>query len=70
MNEKVTLTEEQVEHWRKVLFGVIGVYALIMPAEKIQMFHELLTVEIDALTGELVPWQGGDETADKQEGKS
>ena len=34
------LTDEQVENWRKVLLGMIGPYALIMPREDIQAFRE------------------------------
>lgn len=38
MSEK--LTDEQIKNWRKVLVGMIGPYALIMPKEEIQAFRD------------------------------
>ena len=34
------LTDEQIENWRKVLFGMIGPYAAIMPVEKIEEMRD------------------------------
>lgn len=36
------LSEEQVKNWRRVLIGMFGPYALLMPKEQIQMFHDRL----------------------------
>jgi hypothetical protein len=36
----MTLTPEQIENWRELLVGMIGPYALIMPAEKIQQMRD------------------------------
>lgn len=37
---KVTLTPEQIQNWRMVLCGMIGPYALIMPAEMVQEWKD------------------------------
>ena len=36
------LNPEQIDNWRKVLFGMIGPYALMMPAEDIQKYRDIL----------------------------
>ena len=36
------LTPEQIENWRRVLCGMIGPYALMMPAEQIQLYRDKL----------------------------
>ena len=36
------LTPEQIENWRRVLCGMIGPYALMMPSEQIQMYRDKL----------------------------
>jgi hypothetical protein len=41
------LTPEQVENWRKVLFGIVGTYALIMSVEEIQLFRDKMQQKID-----------------------
>ena len=34
------LTEEQIKNWRRVLVGMFGPYALIMPKEQIQAHRD------------------------------
>jgi hypothetical protein len=41
MNDE-KLTPEQIENWRRVLCGMIGPYALMMPAEQIQLYRDKL----------------------------
>ncbi len=33
------MTDEQIENWRKVLYGMIGPYALIVSKEEIQLIR-------------------------------
>ncbi len=40
MSEK--LSEEQIQNWRRVLCGMFGPYALLMPKEQIQLFRDRL----------------------------
>jgi len=40
------LTDEQVEHWRKVLLLQIGPYALMMPRADIQRYRDRLQKEV------------------------
>jgi len=47
MNEK--LTEEQIKNWREVLIKMIGPYALLMPREEIQAFHDRTQRDIDKM---------------------
>lgn len=42
------LSPEQIENWRKVLFGMIGPYAKIMPADEIQKFRDKMQRDADA----------------------
>ena len=35
-----TLTKEQITNWRKVLCGMIGPYAMIMPENEIQLMRD------------------------------
>lgn len=44
---KVTLTPVQIENWRMVLCGMIGPYALIMPAEMVQAYKDKLQAQVD-----------------------
>ena len=44
---KVTLTPEQIENWRQVLCGMIGPFALIIPAEMIQAYKDKLQAQVD-----------------------
>ena len=44
---KVTLTPAQIENWRQALCGLIGPYALIMPAEMVQAFKDKLQAQVD-----------------------
>lgn len=36
------LTPEQIEHWRNTLCGMMGPYALIMPAADIQKYKDIV----------------------------
>lgn len=36
------LSEEQIKNWRRVLIGMFGPYALLMPKEQIQLFRDRL----------------------------
>jgi hypothetical protein len=47
------LTDAQVENWRKVLCGMIGPYALIMPKYLIQAFRDKMQREVNLLDEEL-----------------
>jgi hypothetical protein len=47
------LTDQQVENWRRILFGTIGPYALIMPRDEIQKCRDRLQAGTDALDKEL-----------------
>lgn len=40
MTRNSPLTPEQVENWRRVLFGQIGAYALIMPVTEIEAHRD------------------------------
>lgn len=52
---KPPLTPEQIENWRRVLFGQIGAYALIMPVAEIEAhrgrMQEWAECASDAVTG-------------------
>ena len=39
-NMNKQLTEEQIKNWRRVLIGIFGPYALIMPKEQIQAHRD------------------------------
>lgn len=43
------LKPEQIEHWRKVLCGIIGPYAMLMPDEQIQQIRDRMQYHIDNL---------------------
>ena len=43
------LTDAQVENWRRVLFGIVGPYALIMSKEDIQLWRNQLQKGVDNL---------------------
>ena len=47
MNEK--LTEEQIKNWREALIKMIWPYALLMPREEIQAFHDKTQRDIDKM---------------------
>ena len=42
------MTEEQVEHYRKVLAGMIGPYALLMSAAEIQAHRDAMQRTVNA----------------------
>jgi hypothetical protein len=46
-NMNKQLTDEQIENWRKILVGIIGPYALLMPIEKIIAFRDNLQSFVD-----------------------
>lgn len=50
MSEK--LTSQQIENWRKILFGMIGLYALMMPVEEIQKFRDKMQANVDKCEAE------------------
>ena len=41
------LTDKQVGNLRAVLFAMIGPYALLMPREDIQQWHDRLQAQVD-----------------------
>jgi hypothetical protein len=43
------LTPEQIENWRNVLLGMIGPYALIMPAEQVQAMRDKFQEQANSL---------------------
>ena len=50
--KQVTLTPEQIDNWRAVLCGMIGPYALIMPAEMVQVFKDKIQSQVDKVEEE------------------
>lgn len=44
------LTPQQVEHWRNVLFRMIGPYAFIMPEEDVNSMREKLQADMERIT--------------------
>jgi hypothetical protein len=40
------LTDEQVENWRRVLAGMFGPYAFLMPREQIQAFRDRMQAQV------------------------
>lgn len=48
-----TLSPTQVQNWRRVLFGMIGPYALIMPTSEIQQFRDKMQKDANDLDEEL-----------------
>lgn len=47
MNDK-PLTDEQIENWRRVLCGMLGPYALIMPKEQVQRLRDKMQRDLNA----------------------
>jgi hypothetical protein len=47
------LTAEQVENWRRVLYGMIGPYALLAPREEIQRLRDEMQNDVYELNEEL-----------------
>jgi len=43
------LSPEQIENWRRVLFGMIGPYAIIMPDYEIQRYKDNLQAKLNSL---------------------
>jgi len=50
---KVTMTDEQIENWRRVLCKILGPYAMIMSKEDIQKFKDRMQVDVYALDKKL-----------------
>lgn len=44
------LTEQQIKNWRTALIPIFGPYALIMPADKIQLFRDLMQDKMDKIS--------------------
>lgn len=51
--DKNELTDQQVENWREVLYGLIGVVALRLTRKEIQQYHDVMQQHANAL-GELL----------------
>ena len=51
----MALTDEQVENWRKVLCGMFGAYALIMPRKDIEKFRDRMQGQVDSIPVEKEP---------------
>jgi hypothetical protein len=47
--EATKLTEEQIKNWRKMLCGILGPYALIMPVEDIEKMRYKIQEQVDKL---------------------
>jgi len=47
------LTPEQIQNWRKVLCGMVGAYALIMPDSEVQAFRDKLQGDLTPRAGDL-----------------
>ena len=48
IKEVVRLTPEQIQNWRKVLAGMIGPYALIMPDEQVCKLRDRFQAKIES----------------------
>jgi hypothetical protein len=46
------LSPTQIENWRRVLVGMIGPYALLMPANEIQKFRDKMQKDVNDLEEE------------------
>jgi len=44
------LTPEQIKNWRKILAGMLGPYALLMPDEEIQAIRDRMQARLDKMT--------------------
>ena len=44
------MSPKQIENFRRVLTGMIGTYALLMPAEEIQRYKDSLQHQIDKIS--------------------
>lgn len=42
------ITPEQIKNWRRVLIGMIGPYALIMPDEEVQKFRDKMQAKVNS----------------------
>lgn len=48
-DNQVSLTPEQMQNWRKLLVGIVGPYALIMPEAQIQEFRGKIQDKADLI---------------------
>ena len=48
MTDSITLTDEQVENWRRVMITVIGPYATLMPRKEIEKMAAMMQKDINA----------------------
>jgi len=49
----MNLTDEQIENWRKVLFGMFGPYAMVMSRAQIEAYAGNMQKYIDDSEAEL-----------------
>jgi len=47
-DESGNLTEDQIEHWRRALYMMVGPYALIAPVEEVQKMRDNMQEYIDS----------------------
>ena len=43
------LTPEQIKNWRKILAGMIGPYAFLMPDEEVQAIRDRMQARLDKM---------------------
>jgi hypothetical protein len=43
------MTKEQIENFRKVLYGIVGAYAGLMSDEEVQAFRDKMQKDIDSM---------------------
>ena len=48
--DKNKMSPKQIENFRRVLVGMIGPYALMMPAEEIQRYKDSMQHQIDKIS--------------------
>jgi len=49
LDSPIKMTPEQIQNWRKVLVGIIGPYALIMPDEQVHKFRDRFQTKINSV---------------------
>jgi hypothetical protein len=50
---EITLTADQIQNWRKTMFGMFGAAALILPDAEIQAFKDRMQAEADQISERL-----------------
>ena len=43
------LTPEQIKNWRKILAGMVGPYAFLMPDEEVQAIRDRMQARLDKM---------------------